>query len=184
MHPLRAWEQSLPHTHPTDRFTFTVGMLAGVTGKVGAVNGFSSAATFNSPYGLVLDLRGSLIVCDSGNNMVRRALRDATYEIEYLQVRGVAWCSSAHPSCFRRLLWAPFPLPPPSSRSVPPSRGAVQYALLAHARWLPGKCASSTLLCALTSVGCVISRKRGKGCCDCAHPVPGSCATCPRPRGR
>ena len=66
--------------------TFTVGLLAGINGTVGSQNGYSSASTFNSPFGVVVDRRGSLIVSDEMNHLIRRVVRDATFEIEYLQV--------------------------------------------------------------------------------------------------
>jgi serine/threonine protein kinase, bacterial len=45
--------------------------LAG-TGAVGARNGNSAIATFGSPIGLTPDNAGNIIVCDFGNNIIRK----------------------------------------------------------------------------------------------------------------
>ena len=49
----------------------TVSTVAG-TGAVGAQDGNSAIATFNSPIGLAVDNSGNLIVCDAGNHKIRK----------------------------------------------------------------------------------------------------------------
>jgi serine/threonine-protein kinase len=52
--------------------TRTVTTLAGSAGALGATNGVGVAARFNSPYGLVVDSNGNLIVGDNSNHLIRR----------------------------------------------------------------------------------------------------------------
>ncbi len=67
--------------------SYTLGLIAGIAGTPGCINGFSSSSTFDSPFGVIIDSRGSLIVADGRNHVLRRIVRDATFEIEYLHVR-------------------------------------------------------------------------------------------------
>jgi NHL repeat len=46
--------------------------IAGSTGQVGASDGRSSTARFNSPNGIVLDAMGHLLVADTKNHIIRR----------------------------------------------------------------------------------------------------------------
>lgn len=46
--------------------------VAGLAGSAGNADGFGSAARFNAPTAMVVDARGNLYVCDTGNHTVRK----------------------------------------------------------------------------------------------------------------
>ncbi len=46
--------------------------LAGLAGQSGAADGAGNLARFNSPSGLVVDVSGTIFVCDSGNQIIRQ----------------------------------------------------------------------------------------------------------------
>ncbi len=71
-------------------YRYSMGNIAGMSGRVGCDNGYAAAATFDSPFGLVVDRRGSLLVSDAHSHCVRRVVRDAVFEIQYLNVSGVS----------------------------------------------------------------------------------------------
>src|SRR4029077_3236849 len=52
-----------------------ISTFAGSAGSVGLVDGSLSAARFNSPIGLALDLEGSVLVADLYNNALRSIKR-------------------------------------------------------------------------------------------------------------
>ena len=55
-----------------------VSTLAGTAGSVGFQDGSGSAARFNQPGGIVVDLAGNLYVADTGNATIRRITVDGT----------------------------------------------------------------------------------------------------------
>ena len=46
--------------------------FAGTAGAAGSTDGSGSAATFNNPTGIAIDISGNLIVADSGNHTLRK----------------------------------------------------------------------------------------------------------------
>ncbi|HEY4248540.1 MAG TPA: hypothetical protein VGM64_17075 [Lacunisphaera sp.] len=50
---------------------YTVTVLAGKDGTAGSANGTGTAATFNSPTGMVTDGVGNIFLCDTGNGTIR-----------------------------------------------------------------------------------------------------------------
>lgn len=50
--------------------SFVVSTFAG-SGTRGALDGYGTAANFSSPYGLLSDGYGNILVCDAGNNAIR-----------------------------------------------------------------------------------------------------------------
>ncbi len=67
-------------------FVYSISTVAGISGVTGCGNGFAPTATFNFPFGVVSDRRGSVVVADAHNHVIRRIVRNAEYEIQYLQV--------------------------------------------------------------------------------------------------
>lgn len=65
---------------------YTMGTVAGVSREAGRENGLATAATFASPFGVMLDKRGSLLVSDGHNHCIRRVIRNATHEVQCLNV--------------------------------------------------------------------------------------------------
>jgi sugar lactone lactonase YvrE len=46
--------------------------IAGVAGSPGSIDGYGAAARFNAPSAMVVDARGNLYVCDTGNHTIRK----------------------------------------------------------------------------------------------------------------
>ncbi len=46
--------------------------LAGLPGSAGSADGYGAAARFNAPAAIVVDARGNLYVCDTGNHTIRK----------------------------------------------------------------------------------------------------------------
>ena len=88
---------SSPHLTQLPPPVFTIGVVAGVSREQGRDNGHASMATFSSPFGVLLDRRGSLLVSDGQNHCIRRVIRNATFEIQCLNVR--LW------ACWGHLAW-------------------------------------------------------------------------------
>jgi hypothetical protein len=55
-----------------------VTVLAGLAGQIGSADGIGSAARFSYPWGVAVDANGTLYVCDSSNNTVRKIAPDGT----------------------------------------------------------------------------------------------------------
>ena len=60
----------------TNRLTFSVELYAGQAGVIGlADNADPKLATFNSPYGLAIDAKSTVLIADLKNNLIREILR-------------------------------------------------------------------------------------------------------------
>jgi sugar lactone lactonase YvrE len=46
--------------------------LAGMAGSSGSADGYGDAARFNAPTAMIVDARGNLYVCDTGNHTIRK----------------------------------------------------------------------------------------------------------------
>ena len=72
-------------------FVYNVDRVAGVCGTGGAVNGVALSAEFKCPFGVACDRRGSVLISDSHNCVLRRLVRDANFDIRFLQVWLPCW---------------------------------------------------------------------------------------------
>jgi sugar lactone lactonase YvrE len=67
-----AMSDELHHVIETlDPTTGALTTIAGAWGELGDVDGQGSAARFNTPYGMVMNAAGNLVVIDQGNNLLR-----------------------------------------------------------------------------------------------------------------